>query len=102
MLGNDEASWVAWLTLNQIDFVLVCIAAALLYRKRDRWRIYWLGAGGWFLIQAADEYFFGNSIVEGRWEYVGVLVYAWAVYRIAKRHAAHDTGAAEPGELVGR
>lgn len=59
-------------------------------------------AAGWFMVQAGDEMFFGNSIIEGRWEYLGVLLYALLVYLIVKRHVPHDTGAAEQDELVDR
>lgn len=93
--GNNEAAWTAWLTLNQVCLALVCLAAAVLLRRR--WRIYLVMAALWFTAQALDELLFGNSIMDGRWEYLALVVYALLVHRIVQHFVPHEPGRAEHG-----
>lgn len=93
-------AWTVYLALSQVNYSLLAIAAAVL--TFGRWRLYWIGTAFWFLVQAADEIYFGNSIINGRWEYIAVPVYALLVYLIVKRHVPHDHAAEERGELAGR
>lgn len=65
-------------------------------------RYAWLMAAGWFVVQAADELFFGNTIVEGRAEYLLLVGYVLASWYVLKRYIPDEPTEARRDKPLGR